>query len=233
MGTTLKLDLDRLRTVANSLVQIAVAVLPIGAGVCGIILQTKFTAMLGFTVFIVWVAMVILGVSIFVNLNALRSSESASGNLQRIANNLSRGLYLFVIGIILLTVSPLGLIANAMSPSPQLEMVFAQSEIMALLPPVVAGPASNPAEVPFEIFVRYSGPNEQPLDLVPDTGSADCIRGTLTTPKVQLRDGDTQVVHGSLSVAPACKEGYYWFSVKALYAAHVAGAGKMNVRISR
>jgi len=109
---------QRIYNLAQFQSQVAIAALPIGAGVAGFLSQQAYSTAMIATLAMVWLGLLGISVSIFLNLGVISSEEPNTPNERNDFISASRrALALFVAGAALLITSPAGFAINRVNTS--------------------------------------------------------------------------------------------------------------------
>lgn len=198
-------DQERIVRLANRIIQVVLAILPIAAAITGLLFQQQRGTIFTTMIFMIWIAMLILSTAAIINLwiqYAPKAHESK--DKERLVRVHRTGIILFTIGLVLLMLSPSGLWINSLfSDSTIITIDLADSQYNIQIPS--NGTTSNHGSA----LLTYTGFGRSLVNVNLHVSADECIRIHPKQANFYLSNGQEKILEWTTSVGDDCIPGDY------------------------
>jgi hypothetical protein len=189
------METSRVYNIAQFLIQISIAILPLGAGVSGVIFQQDHSLSIWISISLIWIGLIAFAISIYVNLTVLRTSPENADEILMHEKKLTTAVNIFIAGVAVLLISPLGMLFQ----NTQRVIVASSNEIILF--------QSTTSSVKSRIMFTVS-PVKDKITITSEAGLPVCIHARELWSRT-LQDNTTFVSTWEISSDPGCAFGDY------------------------
>lgn len=221
------MDTSRLYNIAQVMIQISIAVLPIGAGASGYIAQQNNSDPNRISLLLIWLGLFTIAISIFINLRVIKSKEPATpAERKRLDNTLSAGIITFIIGTLFLVASPAGFAINQVRSPNRLDVSISSKNIV--IQQVKAAPVErNVVLTVMNINKREITDTKVEVVIL----NKQCISAIKTNEIKPISDRDTWISEWNITTQPTCPIGDQIIQFKFLKNGLVIGQSGLIINI--
>jgi hypothetical protein len=219
---------DRIYSIAQFLIQVSVAVLPIGAAVSGFIAQQERSISVFYSLGLVWLGLFLIACSVFINLKVVTTKEPSSpAERKRLERNFYLAITPFIIGTLFMVVSPLGYVYNQFLVPPKIALKSTSDIVKLVLT------KDNTVETKIVVIA-----NDMPLEdfahlavkaiVTDDT----CLLVSKIGEQSPIYDNDTWLTEWNVSANISCLPGDYVIIFKVWDGKYMRGHTQVVVKIT-
>lgn len=195
---------DRMDEIANRLIQIILSILPIVAGIIGVLFQQQKKLEFIGIVIALGLASLMFVLSALLNIQVQRFPETYSDDddlkLYRLYRN---GVTFFTVGVILVMISPIGFATNALNPAlPSAKISLAQKEI-DFTDPVPGSKLHDSAAIAIDKSEQVQ------LNIQISSSDESCLKPSLNSLDLNLSANRSKLITWENVVGNACSTGNY------------------------
>lgn len=220
---------NRFDNIAQTLVQIALAVLPIAAGASGFLAQDHASFELFIAIGFVWVGMLLMSASIFLNLHVLRLSDPTNqAGWRSLRRKYNSAISVFIIGILFLVAAPIGLMVPSLKPSsPEILIHFEPKSITVHM---VDKTSSSQSIV---LVVENRGELSQEFQVSFSASPVHCLILTPSNLTETLAGRANKLVEVTITVNPGCVNQYYIVLGEASQHGKILNSGLLSINVKQ
>lgn len=219
---------DRIYRMAQFQTQIAIAILPIGAGVAGFISQQPLTFPILAALGLVWLGLAAITVSIIFSLKVIRTEPGNYDKRKKMERDYGIAIFTFIVGIFFLIISPFGFPLNKYVTPSQIEMK-PSSEIYR-----VSYSQDNSPNLTVVIYSKDIPSQEyRSLQIKPEASESACLFVTKLNDLPPEYTHDTWLTIWSVSMSPSCAYGDYVILFKLWQGRNLRGQTSVVIKIDK
>jgi hypothetical protein len=209
------------------MIQISIAVLPIGAGASGYIGQQKQTSPILISLILLWLGLLTIAISVFINLRVIKSKEpSTSGERKSLDSTLSAGVIAFIVGTLFLVASPAGFAVNQMITPNHFDVSLSSRSI--------AIQQSKNSPVERNVVLTATNISTRQIEntkVEAITLDKQCVSAVKTNEVKPISDGDAWILEWKVTIEPVCPVGDQIVQFKFLTNNIVSGQSSLVLNI--
>ncbi|MBN8655355.1 MAG: hypothetical protein J0M11_06410 [Anaerolineae bacterium] len=217
---------NRIHGMAQFQIQIAITILPIGAGIAGFISQQTYTTPILLALGMVWAGLFVIALSIVFCLNAIKIQPGRLRQRENLEKNYFGGSAALIIGMLFLVISPIGFPLNKFATRSQIEMSALGKEYRFSL-------SKNTSNlITTNILSKDITTQDYPyLRIEPVISDETCIAVTKKKEIPPKYDQDTWLTVWNITVDSTCSFGDYVVIFKLWHETDLRGQTQVTVKI--
>lgn len=218
----------RIYNVAQFQTQVAITLLPLGAGAAGFIGQQSYTFPILTALILIWLGLFVISISIILSLRVISTEHGNLGNYIVFKNNYQKSILTFILGIFCIVISPAGFAINRYLSSPQI-VIKASSEIYRVS-------YTQKSTLNLTMVISSDGITDQEyqsLRIESVVSDPACISVTKKNELPPVNARDTWLTVWDVSVTPGCTYGDYLILYKLWQGTEMRGQTRIIIKVEK
>jgi len=217
----------RIQSVAKTLLQICVTILPIGAGASSFISQQEYSFPILTALGLVWLGLIAISYCSFLLLKVLQFERGSPQQIEDNRITFNTGIRIFILGTLLLVLSPAGLALDQIAPPKPLAMDLSSSTL------AIQGNTASPLSR--DIILRIMNIEEADLSrsyLRVEPLDKGCLWARKVKEALPAPGNDTWITSWRVTIRPTCPFGDELLQFKLWEDGQIVGQANLVVSIN-